>query len=150
MSVFVAVGDQRWVRHTFPLVCRAWAELYRSKDASPLHETLEVAAGEVFWKEVAAAREGEEERARLRPVVHASRFISWAERRAGSLRKLHFKGECWGALGDFSSEDLGALVAVAAPSLTGMRIRKPSPWLPPLQPSLPSFFLSISLALANP
>jgi hypothetical protein len=31
-----------------------------------------------------------------------------------------------------------------------MRIRKPSPWLPPLQPSLPSFFLSISLALANP
>ena len=150
MSVFVAVGDQRWVRHTFPLVCRAWAELYRSKDASPLHETLEVAAGEVFWKEVAAAREGEEERARLRPVVHASRVISWAERRAGSLRKLHFKGECWGALGDFSSEDLGALVAVAAPSLTGMRIRKPSPWLPPLQPSLPSFFLSISLALANP
>jgi len=150
VSVFVAVGDQRWVRHTFPLVCRAWAELYRSKDASPLHETLEVAAGEVFWKEVAAAREGEEERARLRPVVHASRVISWAERRAGSLRKLHFKGECWGALGDFSSEDLGALVAVAAPSLTGMRIRKPSPWLPPLQPSLPSFFLSISLALANP
>ena len=86
MSVFVAVGDQRWVRHTFPLVCRAWAELYRSKDASPLHETLEVAAGEVFWKEVAAAREGEEERARFRPVVHASRVISWAEWRAGSLR----------------------------------------------------------------
>ena len=129
VSVFVAVGDQRLVRHTFPLVCRAWPELYRSKDASPLHETLEVN----FRKEAegAAAREGEEEeeeeeeeeRARRRPVVHASRVISWAERRAGSVRKLHFEGGFRGALNDFSSLDLGTIVAVAAPSLTGIRIR---------------------------
>ena len=128
VSVFVAVGDQRLVRHTFPLVCRAWPELYRSKDASPLHETLEVN----FRKEAegAAARVGEEEeeeeeeeRARRRPVVHASRVISWAERRAGSVRKLHFEGGFRGALNDFSSLDLGTIVAVAAPSLTGIRIR---------------------------
>ena len=142
VSAYEAVDDLRYVRHTVPLVCKAWDELYRSQDASPLHETLEVD----FTREEVAARE----QALRRRCVPGSRVISWAERRAGSLRKLHFKGECWGALGDFSSEDLGALVAVAAPSLTGMRIRKPSPWLPPLQPSLPSFFLSISLALANP
>ena len=106
VSVFVAVGDQRLVRHTFPLVCRAWPELYRSKDASPLHETLEVD----FWKEVAAARE--EERARLRPIVHASRVISWAERRAGSVRKLHFEGGFCGAFEDFSPWYLGRLVTL--------------------------------------
>ena len=38
VSVFVAVGDSRWVRHTIPCVCKGWAELYRSQDASPLHE----------------------------------------------------------------------------------------------------------------
>ena len=133
VSVFEAVEDQTWVRLTFPLVCKEWAEIYRSRDASPLHETLEVD----FEKEVqgAATREGEweedwseeieeeEERAPRRPSVHASRFISWAERRAGSVRKLHFEGGFRGALNDFSSLDLGTIVAVAAPSLTGIRIR---------------------------
>ena len=42
MSVFEAVGDLRWVRHTIPCVCKGWAELYRSQDASPLHEKLKV------------------------------------------------------------------------------------------------------------
>ena len=56
MSVFIAVEDDDWVRDTVPLVCKEWAELYRSKDASPLHETLEVD----FEKEVenTVAREG--------------------------------------------------------------------------------------------
>ena len=26
MSVFIAVGDQTWVRRTVPLVCKGWAE----------------------------------------------------------------------------------------------------------------------------
>jgi hypothetical protein len=33
VSVFEAVGDPIWVRHPVPLVCKAWAELYRSRDA---------------------------------------------------------------------------------------------------------------------
>ena len=86
MSVFEAVGDPIWVRHPVPLVCKAWAELYRSQDSSPLHETLEVD----FQKEEAAAREGEEEEEKDEEeeeeewapdhLVHASRVISWAER----------------------------------------------------------------------
>ena len=56
VSVFIAVEDDDWVRDTVPLVCKEWAELYRSKDASPLPETLEVD----FEKEVenTVAREG--------------------------------------------------------------------------------------------
>ena len=42
VSIFEAVGDLRYVRHTAPCLCKEWAELYRSQDASPLHETLEV------------------------------------------------------------------------------------------------------------
>ena len=58
VSIFIAVELPFWVRHTVSLVCKDWAELYCSKDASPLHETLEID----FWREaerVAAAREGE-------------------------------------------------------------------------------------------
>jgi hypothetical protein len=109
MSVFEAVGDLRWVRHTIPCVCKEWDELYRSQDASPLHETLEVD----FRKELERAL-----RERLahrglglrRPVVHASRIISWAEGRADWVRRLHLKGEYSGAFEDFSSEDLDRLV----------------------------------------
>ena len=35
VSAFEAVDDLRYVRHTVPLVCKAWDELYRSQDASP-------------------------------------------------------------------------------------------------------------------
>ena len=41
VSIFEAVGDLRYVSHTAPCVCKEWAELYRSQDARPLHETLE-------------------------------------------------------------------------------------------------------------
>ena len=57
VSVFVTVRDLHWVRHTIPLVCKAWNELYRSQDASPLHETLEVDFGKEAVRTL-AAREG--------------------------------------------------------------------------------------------
>ncbi len=127
MSVFIAVEDQGRVRHTVTLVCKYWDELYRSQDASPLHETLELH----FRKEVerASAREGGPRRglrpitraavqewALSRPVVHGSRVISWAQRRAGSVRRLQFEGGFRGAFEDFSSWDLGRLVTVTGPS----------------------------------
>ena len=127
VSIFMAIEDQTWVRWTVPLVCKAWNEIYLSKDASPLHETLEVN----FYKEVKRSLEGvrfgrlprrivgsrSETLPRL-PPVRASRVISWAERRAGSVHKLDLRGAFLGALEDFSSKDLGALLAVTGPSLT--------------------------------
>jgi hypothetical protein len=105
VSAFEAVDDLRYVRHTVPLVCKAWDELYRSQDASPLHETLEVD----FTREEVAARE----QALRRRCVPGSRIISWAERRAGWVRKLRLEADFRDALEDFSPEDLGRLVAVA-------------------------------------
>ena len=136
VSVFIAVEDQGWVRRTVPLVCKYWHELYRSQDASPLHETLELN----FRKEVerASAREwGQEEDdedwALRHPgyasrviswaadyPIHGSRVISWAERRAGS--KLHFEGGFRGAFEDFSPWYLGRLVTLTGPSLVELRI----------------------------
>ena len=54
--------------------------------------------------------------------VHASRVISWAERRAGSVRELHLGGGFSRAFEDFGSEDLGTLVAVVGSSLTKLWI----------------------------
>ena len=191
VSVFEAIGDLRYVRHTFPLVNKAWNELYCSQAASPLHETLELD----FWKESAAARAVErqrdselralkrKERQRKRvkkrekrrqecmkelrrqgydgssdwddpgenpgewddpydsdsedweldcdtdsddewwehcpPVTHASRVISWAERRAGWIRKLHIKEGFEGAFKDFKSRDFGAPRSVSWGSSRG-------------------------------
>ena len=53
-----------------------------------------------------------------RPVVHASRFISWVEKRAGWVRILHIDEKYSGAFEDFSPEDLGTLVVVTGSSLT--------------------------------
>ena len=114
VSVFEAVEDQTWVRRTVPLVCKEWAELYRTRDASPLHETLEVD----FRKEVEVAWRATQRRGRRFPVVHASRVVSWAERRAGSVRKLYLVGGYPETFEEFSSEDLGTLVAIVGPSLT--------------------------------
>ena len=133
VSIFIAVEDLRWVRHTVPCVCKEWADLYRSQDASPLRETLEVDLKKEVEREGAwevrssgqlcpVARVAGQERALRRPVFHASRVISWAERRAGSVRKLHLKGKYSGAPEDFSSQDLGRLDAVVGSSLTELRI----------------------------
>ena len=103
------------------MVCKAWNELYRSQNASPLHEALVVD----FRKELERALRERLARGGLglrRPVVHASRVISWSEGRAEWVRKLHIGGKYSGALEDFSSEDLSALVAVAGSSLTELWI----------------------------
>ena len=138
VSIFMAIGDLRWVRHTVPCVCKEWNELYLSEDASPLHEALVVD----FWEEGERARDEQRRLGRRSPefqaaaqqdprdpIVHASRVISWAQRRAGSVRKLHLMGEADDGqsdsnepfvrlLDDFTAEDLGALLAVVGSSLT--------------------------------
>ena len=124
VSILMASEDPFWVRHTFPLVCKAWNELYLSKDASPLHEALEVDfRKEILW--AAGEREAEEEESDDRwepgpddPVVHASRVISWAQKRASSVQKLLLKGEFSLDLEDFGADDLGALVGVVGSSST--------------------------------
>ena len=135
VSIFAATHDPRWVRFTFPCVCQRWAELVRSKDASPLHEELEVDFEEEVeraWLEqlrlrrvarrplrektpAAAQKQGRPDR---RPRVKPSRVISWAQRRSGSVRKLLFKGGNTAPLDSFTSEDVGALVAAVGSSLT--------------------------------
>ena len=129
VSVLVAANDLNWVRRTIPCVCKAWNELFLTKDASPLHETLEVNFYEEA-KRASAARGGPDDdlepfaymlkhgRLPHRPGVHASRIISWAECRAGSVRKLRLDGGYAGNFDDFSPEDLGALVRVVGSSLT--------------------------------
>ena len=104
VSIFEAIRDLCYVRHTIPCVCKAWAELYRSQNASPLHEALVVD----FRKELERALRERLARGGLglrRPVVHASRVISWSEGRAEWVRKLHIGGKYSGALEDFSPED---------------------------------------------
>ena len=188
VSVFVASKDPHWVRHTIPLVCKAWTELYLSKDASPLHEKLvvdflkeavtsrgekwlddeeeeekevqegslseeeeeggsqsegddESGVGDDVWSDAADADEStdaddgdggddeSEEKSQSQctwpasfPVVHASRVIAWAARRADSVRTLSVGGGVNGAFRDFSSEDLGALVAVLSPCLDNILV----------------------------
>ena len=136
VSIFAATKDLTWVRHNVPLVCKAWNEIYCSRGASPLHETLEVDFGsEVATAAATRAREegplrglrpitraAAQEWASRRPVVHASSIISWAERRAGSVRKLDLKEGFEGALEDFSAKDLSELLAVVGSSLTHISI----------------------------
>ena len=123
VSIFVATNDPNWVRHTVPCVCKAWNELFCSKDASPLHETLEVD----FEIEERVAREGgsrlvahhltsssAQEPALRTPIVNGWKVVSWAERRADSVRKLRVKGKI--------GEALARLVAIVGLSLTVIRI----------------------------
>ena len=128
VSICVTINNPIWEKHTIPLVCKEWNEIYLSKDASPLHETLEVCFNEEIERE--AARQGlpprlgpatateAQEPGPRRPVVHVSQVFSWAERRAGSVRKLQLKVAFGESLEDFSAEDLGALVRVVGSSLT--------------------------------
>lgn len=96
-----------WVRHTFPLFCTSWSELYRSLNASLLHEMLQLDV----WKEVVAtrAREGGGGDPPRPRVVHASRGHSWAGRRAASVRAGLARGHFKSSEG-ISPEDLGALM----------------------------------------
>ena len=47
VSIWIALEDLLWVRHNVPFVCKAWNELYCSRNACPLHEKLEL----VFFDE---------------------------------------------------------------------------------------------------
>ena len=114
VSIFAAIDDPNFVRRTIPLVCKDWAELYRSKDASPLHETLYINFATEVERAVKAGSRG------TPPFVHGSRVISWAERRAGSVRRLFITAVEDGATKDFSFKEMGGLVGAAAPSLTAL------------------------------
>ena len=128
--IFVVVGNDIWVSHTVPRVCKGWAELYRLQDASPLHETLvldfEIEVKVVVANELAArggllgpiARAAAQEPSLRLPVVHASRVFSWVERCTGWVRELYLKGVFPGAIEDFSSEDFSR---PNAPGIAGAR-----------------------------
>ena len=114
VSILAAVDDPNWVRRTIPLVCKGWAELSRSKDASPRHETRYVD----FYNEAKRAVEAGGRGAP--PLVHGSRVLSWAERREGSVRTLLITRVEDGATKDFSFKEMGRLVTVASPKLTNL------------------------------
>ena len=141
VSTCIASANPTWVKHTFPRVCKEWDEIYWSKDASPLHETLEIDCGkEVYIALATGALEGwgrrrspgptaagaagqeAEKEAPLERVVDASRVISWAERRASSVRKLLCKKGAPGFIDDFGPKDLKRLFAAVASSLTELEI----------------------------
>ena len=119
VSVFAAARAPTWVRRTFPCVCKAWNELYRSKDASPLHETLVVDFDEEVQRAAAAAaREGGGRRA---IVADPYRAIEWASRHAGSVRKLHVYEDVAGfgwESAEYGEAWLARLVALVGPHVT--------------------------------
>ena len=112
----VAVGrDMIWARYTIPSVCKAFRDLCRSRDASPLHERLFLD----FEKEIAKAKKGSSRRSpRREPVVRASRVISWAQQRAESVRALLLFNRNGASLGDFNATNFAQLVAAVGPHLT--------------------------------
>ena len=113
VTVLVALKDQTWVRHNIPCVCKAWNEMYCSRDASPLHETLEVD----FEKDVdrvtqaglrlrrgasSPSTRGSSKAVRRVVAFDPSRVAPWAKRRAGWVHHLLIKGGVDGGLGDFT------------------------------------------------
>ena len=85
VSILIEVYKMSWVRYSFASVCKAFRDLYRSRDTSPLHERLFLH----FAEEVAAARAVPSHRSpRREPVFRASRVISWARTYAESVRRL--------------------------------------------------------------
>ena len=89
VSILIVAAEDyyNWARLTVPFVCKAFRDLYRSRDASPLHEKLWLD----FEAEADAAKEASSHRSpRREPVVRASRVISWARTHVESVRTLHF------------------------------------------------------------
>jgi len=110
-----ADGLTTWVRFTVPSVCKAFRDLYRSRDASPLHEFLVLDfAAEVTAATLTATRRS----SRREPVVHASRVISWARTHAASVRRLILSPRDGASLGDFNATNFAQLVASVGPHLT--------------------------------
>jgi hypothetical protein len=123
VSILVeATGDdERWARFTIPSVCKAFRDLYRSRDASPLHEELFLD----FAEEVAAAKRAAPRRSsRREPVVRASRVLYWARTHAESVRILFLDERNGASLGDFDGTSLAQVVAAVGPHLTELWIEE--------------------------
>ena len=124
MSILVSAGINKhaWARLTIPSVCKSFRDLYRSRDASPLHETLWLD----FEDEVAMAKRMSSRRPpRREPVVRASRVISWARTHAESVRTLWINPRTFSlvpSLDDFNATNFAQLVAAVGPHLTTIAI----------------------------
>ena len=104
-----------WVNYIVPSVCKAFRDLYRSRDASPLHQVISLD----FAAEVAKAKRAATRRSsRREPVVRASRVISWARTHAESVRKLYFNDRNGASLVYFTAADFAQLLASVGPHLT--------------------------------
>ena len=97
---FDEVRDRRWAVETFPLVCKAWRDVYYSRQASPLHK-------EIFLS---------------LQTDRASPVLAWARRHAADVRTLFI--EPCNVVRDFSEEDLAELVSVVGPHLTALSIQE--------------------------
>ena len=95
---FDEVRDRRWAVETFPLVCKAWRDVYYSRQASPLHK-------EIFLS---------------LQTDRASPVLAWARRHAADVRSLCIP-PCE-SVRDFTEEDLAELVSVVGPHLESLYI----------------------------
>ena len=95
---FNAWADRRWAMETFPLVCKAWRDVYYSRQASPLHK-------EIFLS---------------LQTDRASPVLAWARRHAADVRSLCIP-PCE-SVRDFTEEDLAELVSVVGPHLESLNI----------------------------
>ena len=123
MSILVVAAgdDQFWARFTIPSVCKAFRDLYRSRDPSPLHSLLFLD----FAKEIAAAKRAATRRSsRREPVVRATRVISWARTHAESVDGLYLNSRDGASLGDFNATNFAQLVAAVGPHLIAILIGK--------------------------
>lgn len=111
VTIFSLVDDQRWVRETFPLIAKAFRDLYRSQGAGPLHEKLVLDAG----------------------VDSGQRAIEWASRYASDAKELIIRGGDGGGGGlgrvpesitKTTTGDLAALVGVLGRSLVQVTIEE--------------------------
>jgi hypothetical protein len=107
--------DALWAKFNVPFVCKAFRDLYRSRDASPLHDALVLN----FEEEVAKAKRAPPRRdSRREPIVRASRVIAWARTHAESVRTLNLNHRNGASLGDFNAANFAQLVAAVGPHLT--------------------------------
>ena len=114
---------RRWLRHTFPLVCKAFSEVYRTPGASPLHEFLKID----FQAEIDVARAMSGQPADHQPPFQGSRVVAWAQRCASSVHRLFYYGSYGkGSIIDFEPEDLVALVTAVGPYLTDIFVEEDS------------------------
>jgi len=123
VSILVSAGINKhaWARLTIPSVCKSFRDLYRSRDASPLHKTLWLE----FEDEVVVAKWATTRRSpRREPLVRASRVISWARTHAESVRTLVLNDRNGPSLRDFNATNFDQLVAAVGPHLAQIGIEE--------------------------